>query len=371
MATRNLTEPFVLMRNNALQSRHIYAEQNLTDSVALVESDSGASDNVELKGVDSDAPPTWADALEETQYILSRLRVKIDSLVELHSKQLTRPTLDDTSQEERQMEQLTREIGRAFSNGYRQVQTIKSAGRHETKSAERRLANSAVMALSTALQELGLRYRTAQNHYLTHPLLKCQHFVNIAVHFIRAKSLIRFSEDLLFIRCLELGDIKEEKSWPIFEVKSREERNNQFFAEDQSLLNNLATDSWVTELNEAAGDYWPKNEQRQDSVLLQLEEPEDRMKLAMEREEQIGSIVQSIADLKHIFKDLAVMVQDQGTILDRIDYNIEQTQVQVQEGYKQLKKADSYQKANKKLYCIVILAAAIILLSFLFVIFKT
>ncbi|KAG5336817.1 STX16 protein, partial [Acromyrmex heyeri] len=322
MATRNLTEPFVLMRNNALQSRHIYAEQNLTDSVALVESDSGASDNVELKGVDSDAPPTWADALEETQYILSRLRVKIDSLAELHSKHLTRPTLDDTSQEERQMEQLTREIGRAFSNGYRQVQTIKSAGRHETKPAERRLANSAVMALSTALQELGLRYRTAQNHYLT-------------------------------------------------QVKSREERNNQFFAEDQSLLNNLATDSWVTELNEAAGDYWPKNEQRQDSVLLQLEEPEDRMKLAIEREEQIGSIVQSIADLKHIFKDLAVMVQDQGTILDRIDYNIEQTQVQVQEGYKQLKKADSYQKANKKLYCIVILAAAIILLSFLFVIFKT
>lgn len=27
MAIRNLTEPFVLMRNNALQSRHIYADQ--------------------------------------------------------------------------------------------------------------------------------------------------------------------------------------------------------------------------------------------------------------------------------------------------------------------------------------------------------
>lgn len=65
------------------------------------------------------------------------------------------------------MEQLTREIGRGFSNGYRQVQTIKSASRHETKPAERRLAASAVMALSTALQELGLRYRSAQNHYLT------------------------------------------------------------------------------------------------------------------------------------------------------------------------------------------------------------
>ncbi|KYN04874.1 Syntaxin-16 [Cyphomyrmex costatus] len=361
MATRNLTEPFILMRNNAVQSRHIYAEQNLTDIVALVESDSDVSNNVELKGMNNDAPPAWADALEETQYILSRLRVKIDSLVELHSKQLTRPTLDDTSQEERQMEQLTREIGRAFSNGYRQVQTIKSAGRHETKPAERRLANSAVMALSTALQELGLRYRTAQNHYLTQPLLICQCFMNITVYFIRAKSS-------LILSCYS----KELHLCTLFKkVKSREERNNQFFAEDQSLLNSIATDSWVTELNEAAGNNWQKNEQRQDSVLLQLEEPEDRMKLAMEREDQIGSIVQSIADLKHIFKDLAVMVQDQGTILDRIDYNIEQTQVQVQEGYKQLKKADSYQKANKKLYCIVILAAAIILLSFLFVIFKT
>lgn len=72
----------------------------MSDRTALVASSSGASDNVELKNVnlESNAPPVWTDALEETQYILSRLRVKIDSLVELHAKQLTRPTLDDTSQ---------------------------------------------------------------------------------------------------------------------------------------------------------------------------------------------------------------------------------------------------------------------------------
>lgn len=65
------------------------------------------------------------------------------------------------------MEQLTREIGRAFSSGYHQVQKIKTAARYATGSVERQLAISAVMALSTALQELGLRYRSAQNHYLT------------------------------------------------------------------------------------------------------------------------------------------------------------------------------------------------------------
>ncbi|XP_034187643.1 syntaxin 16 [Osmia lignaria lignaria] len=325
MAMRNLTEPFILMRNNALQSKHIYAEQNLSDRMALVGPDSGTSDNVELKNInlESNAPPVWTDALEETQYILSRLRVKIDTLVELQSKQLTRPTLDDTSQEERQTEQLTREIGRAFSNGYHQVQTIKSEAKHAANPTERRLAISAVTALSIALQELGLRYRSAQNYYLT-------------------------------------------------QVKSREERSNQFFTEDQSIfLNNTAGDTWLMESNETSADLWHENEQKQSSVLLQLEEPEDRMKLALEREEKIGNIVQSIADLRYIFKDLASMVQDQGTILDRIDYNIEQTQIQVQEGYKQLKKADSYQRANKKLYCIVVLAGAIIVISFFFVVFKT
>lgn len=66
--------------------------QHLSDRVALVESD------VDLKGIRLDAPPIWYEALEETQYILGRLKIKLDHLEELHAKQLTRPTLDDTSQ---------------------------------------------------------------------------------------------------------------------------------------------------------------------------------------------------------------------------------------------------------------------------------
>lgn len=37
-----------------------------------------------------------------------------------------------------------------------------------------------------------------------------------------------------------------------------------------------------------------------------------------------------------IFKELNTMVIDQGTVLDRIDYNIEQTNVHMEEAHKQL-----------------------------------
>lgn len=76
------------------------------------------------------------------------------------------------------MEKLTREIGRAFSNGYRQVQTIKTAARHETRAAERQLGMSAVLALSSALQDLSILYRTAQSNYLQRALKKNRIFIS-------------------------------------------------------------------------------------------------------------------------------------------------------------------------------------------------
>mgnify|MGYP000060686473 CR=1 FL=1 len=52
----------------------------------------------------------------------------------------------------------------------------------------------------------------------------------------------------------------------------------------------------------------------------------------------------------------------QGTILDRIDYNIEHASVQVEKGLKQLQKAEKYQKKSKKMYIIMILALLIVIL---------
>ena len=48
-----------------------------------------------------------------------------------------------------------------------------------------------------------------------------------------------------------------------------------------------------------------------------------------ERETEITHVVKSIQDLNELFKDLAVMIEDQGTVVDRIDYNIEKVSYSV------------------------------------------
>ena len=45
---------------------------------------------------------------------------------------------------------------------------------------------------------------------------------------------------------------------------------------------------------------------------------------AEERDREVRAILQSINDLGQIMKDLSTLVIDQGTILDRIDANMDQ-----------------------------------------------
>ncbi|XP_021722266.1 syntaxin-41-like [Chenopodium quinoa] len=68
--------------------------------------------------------------------------------------------------------------------------------------------------------------------------------------------------------------------------------------------------------------------------------------LTAEREREITQVVESVNELAQIMKDLSVLVIDQGTIVDRIDYNIQNVATSVEEGFKQLQKADRSQKGG-------------------------
>jgi len=105
---------------------------------------------------------------------------------------------------------------------------------------------------------------------------------------------------------------------------------------------------------------------KQDVLLL-----EENNKFLRKREQEISHIVNSIEDLNTIFKDLAHMVSEQGEIVDRIDYNIENASIKIEAGLEQLKKAEEYQGKNRKMKCILVLAAVFVFLVILLVISKS
>lgn len=74
-----------------------------------------------------------------------------------------------------------------------------------------------------------------------------------------------------------------------------------------------------------------------------------------EREREIQQVVESVNELAQIMKDLSVLVIDQGTIVDRIDYNIQNVATTVEEGLKQLQKAERTQKQGGMVMCATIL----------------
>jgi len=77
--------------------------------------------------------------------------------------------------------------------------------------------------------------------------------------------------------------------------------------------------------------------------------------LVNQRDEEITKIAKSVEELATIFKELAVLVIDQGTILDRIDYNMDQAVEHAKEGNVQLVKAETNQKNSLPMRCICVL----------------
>lgn len=81
-----------------------------------------------------------------------------------------------------------------------------------------------------------------------------------------------------------------------------------------------------------------------------------------QREREVNQIAKSIHQLAEIFRDLQTLVIDQGSMLDRIDYNIEQTNVQVKEAVVQLDKGAHYQNKTRKRKLMLLLILIIMLL---------
>jgi syntaxin 16 len=86
---------------------------------------------------------------------------------------------------------------------------------------------------------------------------------------------------------------------------------------------------------------------------------DDLTEAVQSRDQEIAQIAQSIEELGSIFKELAVLVIDQGTILDRIDYNMEAVVEHTKTGIQQLERAERHQKNARPMKCIFCLMCTI------------
>jgi syntaxin 16 len=99
----------------------------------------------------------------------------------------------------------------------------------------------------------------------------------------------------------------------------------------------------------------------------QLQALEDTEEMVEQRARDIGKVVSSVSELHAIFKELAVLVIEQGTILDRIDAHTQHARDTTADAVKELTIAHASQKKGSLMKCIVCLALLVALLAGLLV----
>merc|ERR1719502_1673248 len=90
-----------------------------------------------------------------------------------------------------------------------------------------------------------------------------------------------------------------------------------------------------------------------------------------ERDKEITAIAKSVSELAQLFRELSVLVIDQGTILDRIDYNMEEVVINFEQAEEELEETEKIINKGYSAYCILILCVMCIIMASILAIKKS
>ena len=159
-----------------------------------------------------------------------------------------------------------------------------------------------------------------------------------------------------------------------FQIKQNMKQNiltklNEFtkkFKLNQELYNNKFQDFVFDEEQANKSFSANKIEDKNKNDFLSTQENHDYLR---KRDEDLTNLLNSINELAQIFKDMQALVMEQGTILDRIDYNIDIAISNITSGKKSISKADKHLK-NNCFRNVIIILIVIIFIEALLLIFK-
>ncbi|KAJ6072630.1 hypothetical protein N7467_010715 [Penicillium canescens] len=256
-------------------------------------------------------PPRWVDVQEEVSELLADIAQKSSQLDKLHQKHLL-PGFGDEDlrkQDEGVIECLTQDITRAFHDCQRAIQRIEtmvldSRAQGGVSSGEETMAKNIQISLAARVQEASARFRKKQSTYLR----KLRDLEGIATPFDGAPM---------------------QAQNPYTDPSMMESDADRSFS--QTMLQQTSQRSTGT--NDAA---------------------------IAQREREINDIAKGIIELSDIFRELQGMIIDQGTMLDRIDYNVERMGTEVKAADKELKVATGYQRRTTKRKVMILLLLLVV-----------
>ncbi|CAI2348879.1 unnamed protein product [Caenorhabditis sp. 36 PRJEB53466] len=306
--TRNLTEVFMLLRSNAHQSRLIYKDD--TDTIVRSRGEEERMALVELEDgrheSTSEEDPVWVHTADQVEFEFERVRRRLDELKDAQRKHISRPNFGDEAfeQEEKQMEATTEQITQMLTHCQRLIRMI--SGNHgKEKPMQRTLRENAAKSLSLTLSQITDEFRGRQLKYLS-------------------------------------------------DIQDRSRNVDNYL---------ITTDPLIDVPNWAELDVSPSTE----LSMAQLQQFMNNDREVREREKEVMAVNTSIRELNTLFQDLSQMIVDQGSIVDRIDYNVEQSSIRVSKAVEDVFKAERHQRSNKKMHCICMLTVAIIIVLLLII----
>ncbi|PHH58719.1 hypothetical protein CDD81_4742 [Ophiocordyceps australis] len=269
-------------------------------------------------------PPRWADVSDHVAQLLSAIAARSQRLEKLHQQHVL-PGFDDEDAtkkaEEAQIESLTQEITRAFHDCHGCIQRIEQLVRQAKHSgslsrAQETMAKNLQISLATKVQDASAGFRKKQSAYLK-----------------------------------KLRDMGGLASPPAPDWSSAPYAASASADTHQSLQDSDADRLFCQTTLQAASQQ--RSLHSNDAAIAQ-------------REHEIEDIAQGIIELSDLFRDLQAMVIDQGTMLDRIDYNVESMNQDVKGADQELNVASGYQRKTTKrkimLLLLILIAGLFILL---------
>ena len=93
--------------------------------------------------------------------------------------------------------------------------------------------------------------------------------------------------------------------------------------------------------------------------------------MALEQHREVNELAKNVNQVKDLYKDMAILIDQQGEELDHTEEVVEKANLKVERGVKELRSANEYQKRNRRLKCCIVIIVLAILAAILIPVLTT